>query len=108
MPDFWLPSVVAAAVCGVAAYLLGPWLFRRIPEPVLDEGETKIQYAALAGRRAAVWCGVFGVVAGAVLGAKLGWSAPLPAWLALGISGAVLGYVDIRTRFLPSAIIWPT
>jgi leader peptidase (prepilin peptidase)/N-methyltransferase len=108
MRDSLPTAVVAAVLCGTSAFLLGPWLLRHIPEPVLDEGETKLPYAALAGRRTAVWCGLFGAIAGAVLGAKLGWSAPLPAWLALGISGAVLGYVDLRTRFLPSAIIWPT
>lgn len=108
MRDSLAAAVAAAVLCGVAAFLLGPWLLRRIPEPELDEDETKIPYAALAGRRAAVWCGLFGAVAGGVFGARLGWSAPLAAWLALAVSGAVLGYIDLRTRFLPSAIIWPS
>lgn len=103
-----LVGIGSAVVCGVAAYLLGPWLLRRIPEPELDEGQTKPLYAALAGRRAALWCGLLGAVAGGLLGWRIGWSAPLPAWVVLAVAGAVLGYIDIRTRYLPSAIIWPT
>jgi leader peptidase (prepilin peptidase)/N-methyltransferase len=38
----------------------------------------------------------------------LGTSAVLSAWLLLAVVGAVLGYIDARTRFLPSAIIWPS
>lgn len=108
MLDDLLVALGAAVLCGGAAYFLGPWLFKRIPEPELDEGETKLPYRALATRRTAIWCGIAGVVSGGVLGASLGWSAPLAAWLALAVSGSVLGYVDLRTRFLPSAIIWPT
>jgi leader peptidase (prepilin peptidase) / N-methyltransferase len=98
----------AAAVCGAAAYLAGPWLLRRIPEPELDEGETKTPYAAMAGPRAAAWCGGLAAVAGGLLAWRIGWAAPLAAWLVLAVVGAVLGYIDLRTRFLPSAIIWPT
>ncbi|MFC0623937.1 prepilin peptidase [Kribbella deserti] len=101
-------ALAALVVCGGAAAFLGPWLFRRIPEPELDEGDTKLTYRSLATRRAAIWCGIGGAIAGVVLGLKLDWSAPLAAWLALAISGAVLCYVDLRTRYLPSAIIWPT
>ena len=99
---------LSAVGSGVAAYLLGPWVLRRIPEPELDEGETKTLYAAMAGPRAAAWCGGLAAVAGGLLAWRIGWAAPLAAWLVLGITGAVLGYIDIRTRFLPSAIIWPT
>lgn len=108
MLDDLLVAIGAAVFCGGAAYFLGPWLFKRIPEPALDEGETKLPYRALATRRAAVWCGIAGAFSGGVLGANLGWSAPLAPWLALAVVGSVLGYVDLRTRFLPSAIIWPT
>jgi leader peptidase (prepilin peptidase)/N-methyltransferase len=47
-------------------------------------------------------------VAGGVVGWRIGFSGGLVAWLALAVSGAVLGYIDARTRYLPSAIIWPT
>ncbi|WP_232828142.1 prepilin peptidase [Kribbella monticola] len=107
-----LAAGAGVVLCGPAAFLLGPWLMRRIPEPVLDEGETKTPYAELAGRglasSAAYWCGGAAAVAGGLLGWSLGTSPALAAWLLLAVAGAVLGYIDTRTRFLPSAIIWPT
>jgi len=81
---------------------------RNIPEPVLEEGETKVPYASVAGRQAAYWCGGLAAVSGGLLGWMLGLDAVLPAWLVLAVAGAVLGYIDARTRFLPSVIIWPT
>lgn len=99
-------------LCGPAAFALGPWLMRRIPEPVLEDGDTKTPYAELAGQgvatRAAYWCGAMAAVAGGLLGWTLGTSAGLVAWLILAVVGAVLGYIDARTRYLPSAIIWPS
>jgi leader peptidase (prepilin peptidase)/N-methyltransferase len=103
-----LAAGAGVAFCGPAAYLLGPWLMRHIPEPSLEEGETKIPYADLAGRRAAYWCGLLATVSGGLLGWALGTTAVLVAWLLLAVAGAVLGYVDARTRYLPSAIIWPS
>jgi leader peptidase (prepilin peptidase)/N-methyltransferase len=103
-----LAAVAGVACCGPAAYLLGPWLMRRIPEPSLEEDEAKIPYADLAGRRAAYWCGLLAAVSGGLLGWALGTSPVLVAWLLLVVVGAVLGYIDARTRYLPSAIIWPS
>lgn len=101
-------AAVGVVLCGVAAFVLGPWLLRRIPEPELDEGQTKVLYAELAGRQAAWWCGGLAAVSGGLIGWRLGFSAALVAWLVLVVSGSVLGYIDARTRYLPSAIIWPT
>jgi len=81
---------------------------QRIPEPLLEEGETKIAYADLAGRRATYWWGGVAAISGVLLGWVLGTSPVLVAWLLLAVVGAVLGYIDARTRFLPSAIIWPS
>ena len=106
--DAVLAAGIGVVLCGSAAAVLGPWLMRNIPEPVLEEGETKVLYASVAGRRAAYWCGGLAAVAGGLLGWMLGLDAALPAWLALAVAGAVLGYIDARTRFLPSVIIWPT
>ena len=103
-----LAAGAGVAFCGPAAYVLGPWLMRRIPEPTLEEGEVKIPYADLAGRRAAYWCGLLAAVSGGLLGWVLGTTAVLVAWLLLAVAGAVLGYIDARTRYLPSAIIWPS
>ncbi|TDW77679.1 prepilin peptidase [Kribbella pratensis] len=103
-----LAAGIGVVLCGSAAAVLGPWLMRNIPEPVLEEGETKVPYASVAGRQAAYWCGGLAAVSGGLLGWMLGLDAVLPAWLVLAVAGAVLGYIDARTRFLPSVIIWPT
>ncbi|MGW6281631.1 prepilin peptidase [Kribbella sp. NPDC055071] len=103
-----LAAGIGVVCCGLSAYVAGPWLLRHIPEPVLEDGETKVPYAALAGSRAAYWCGGLAAVAGGLLGWKLGTSAALTAWLLLAVAGAVLGYIDARTRYLPSVIIWPS
>ncbi|MDX6261810.1 MAG: leader peptidase (prepilin peptidase) / N-methyltransferase [Kribbellaceae bacterium] len=106
-----LAAGVGVVLCGTAAFTLGPLVMRRIPEPVLEEGDTKILYAELAGQgvatQAAYWCGATAAIAGGLLGWKLGTSAGLAAWLVLAVVGSVLGYIDTRTRYLPSAIIWP-
>ncbi|TCO32627.1 leader peptidase (prepilin peptidase)/N-methyltransferase [Kribbella steppae] len=103
-----LAAGAGVVFCGPAAYLIGPWLMRRIPEPTLEEGEVKIPYADLASRRAAFWCGLLAAVSGGLVGWFLGTTAVLVAWLLLAVAGAVLGYIDARTRYLPSAIIWPS
>ncbi|GAA1577644.1 hypothetical protein GCM10009789_33920 [Kribbella sancticallisti] len=107
-----LAAGAGVVLCGAAAFGLGPWVMRRIPEPVLEEGDTKTPYAVLAGQgvatSAAYWCGGTAALAGGLLGWSLGTSAGLAAWFILAVSGAVLGYIDTRTRYLPSAIIWPS
>ncbi|WP_328325229.1 A24 family peptidase [Kribbella sp. NBC_00382] len=106
-----LAAGAGIVLCGPAAFALGPLVMRRIPEPILEEGDTKIPYAELAGQgvatKAAYWCGVTAAIAGGLLGWALGASAGLAAWLVLAVAGSVLGYIDARTRYLPSAIIWP-
>lgn len=107
-----LAAGAGVVLCGPVAFALGPWLMRRIPEPVLEEGDTKTPYAELAGQGiatgAAYWCGGVAAVTGGLLGWTLGTSAGLAAWLILAVVGSVLGYIDTRTRYLPSAIIWPS
>ncbi len=105
-----LAAGAGVVLCGPAAFALGPWLMRSLPEPELEEGDTKKPYAELVGpeSRAAYWCGGMAAVAGGLVGWVLGMSAGLAAWLILVVVGAVLGYIDARTRFLPSLIIWPS
>jgi leader peptidase (prepilin peptidase)/N-methyltransferase len=124
-----LAAGAGVVLCGSAAYALAPWILRRLPEPepevepepeavgelgaaadseLVPEPEVKTLYVDLAGAKAAYWCGGLAAVAGGLLGWSLGMSAGLAAWLILAVSGALLGYIDAHTRYLPSLIIWPT
>jgi leader peptidase (prepilin peptidase)/N-methyltransferase len=107
-----LAAGAGVVLCGAAAFTLGPLVIRRLPEPILEEGDSKIPYAELVGQgvatSAAYWCGATAAVAGGLLGWALGTSSGLVAWLMLAVIGSVLGYIDARTKYLPSAIIWPS
>jgi leader peptidase (prepilin peptidase)/N-methyltransferase len=45
---------------------------------------------------------------GALVGWRLGFQAALAPWLYLAAAGVVLGYVDARTRLLPTRLIAPS
>jgi len=51
---------------------------------------------------------VVSAVAGAVVGAGLGWAWPLVMWVTLVPVAVALAVVDWRTRLLPTAVIRPT
>lgn len=110
---------LAAVVVGCLLGALGGWQSPRViawlPEPDLpdaeDAVERKLPYAVLAARpglssRAAV---VAGVSCG-LLTWQLARSDPaaLPMWIYLGVVGVVLGYVDWRTRLLPTRLVAPS
>jgi leader peptidase (prepilin peptidase)/N-methyltransferase len=69
---------------------------------------TKVPYAEIG---AAPWLGArLAVAAGlvaAALGASRGWQADLPVWVFLAVLGVGLGYIDWRTRLLPSRLVAP-
>jgi leader peptidase (prepilin peptidase)/N-methyltransferase len=50
---------------------------------------------------------IVGALGCGVVGGAVGWNAALPAWIVIGVVGAFLGYIDARTRYLPTAIIGP-
>jgi leader peptidase (prepilin peptidase)/N-methyltransferase len=50
---------------------------------------------------------IVGALGCGVVGGAVGWDAALPAWIVIGVVGVLLGYVDARTRYLPTAIIGP-
>ncbi|HEU5038168.1 MAG TPA: A24 family peptidase [Nocardioides sp.] len=108
------PAAIAlgAVGCG-AAGLLVPALIRRIrePEPDPDAGpeQGKTPYAAVAAERTlpAVAVG-WSAVAGALVGLGVGLSWPLLYLLPLVPVGVALAVVDLRTRLLPTVVVWPT
>ena len=119
------PAAVAlgAAACG-AAGLLVPGLVRRIPEPApepdagsdagSDAGpdaapeQAKTPYAAIAAERSLPGVAVgTGLVAGGLVGASVGLAWPLLFLLPLVPVGVALAVVDLRTRLLPTVVVWP-
>jgi leader peptidase (prepilin peptidase) / N-methyltransferase len=104
------PAAVAigAVGCG-AAGLLVPTLIARIPEPAPDPEHPKSAYAAIAAEPTlrAVAVGT-GLVAGGLVGASVGLAWPLLFLLPLVPVGIALAVVDLRTRLLPTAVVWPT
>jgi len=106
-------SDVALVVgCGLLGVLAGavipPWV-ARLPEPPMVDGETKVPYAELARRPglavagAALLAPCFGLLAW-----RLGTDAALPAVLYVATVGVLVGYVDLRVRLLPNAVVLPS
>ena len=105
-------GALGAVVCGTAALAVRPTV-ARLPEPADDgaggtAGGPSPTYAAVAAEPGitgrAVGCSV---IAGALVGAAVGWSWALLLLLPLVPVGAALALVDLRTRLLPSRLVWP-
>lgn len=121
-----LVACLTGAAVGVLTGVAGPAVIRRLPEPVLAtppaEGEEqpesrleirpvyeKLSYARLAERRGlALLLAVLGAAAGVLLGLRLGGEAELLVALVVLPAGTWLAYVDARTTFLPTYLIYPT
>ncbi len=126
-------AACAAAACGLVGALV-PSAIARIPEPQpeteprtepapvpeaapetvpetapVPSGEApKELYSDLAARPGLVrTAAVTAALAGAILGATLGWTWPLLFLLPTVPVGVLLGYVDLRTRLLPSRVLLP-
>jgi leader peptidase (prepilin peptidase)/N-methyltransferase len=122
--DHLVAALVGLVTCGVGGALT-PYLIRRLPEPPPDpepeegaeltaaqkarlEEPPKELYADLGRRpRLGLVAGVISAVAGAGIGAALGWDWLLCLLLPLVPIGTLLGIVDHRTRLLPSIVVLP-
>lgn len=101
-----------AALCG-AGSALAPLLIARIPEPEPDpeeaEAPDKEAYQAIAARSGLAWkAAVAGLVAGALVGGRIGWEWPLLYLVPLVPVLVALAVVDWRTHLLPTKVVWPT
>lgn len=98
-------GVVGAVACGAGGLAVRP-LVGRLPQPEGD-GTGGPSYAAVAAEPGltarAVGCSA---LAGAVLGAALGWSWALLLLWPLVPLGSALALVDLRTRLLPRRLVW--
>lgn len=50
---------------------------------------------------------VLGILVGAIVGHGVGWRPALAAWCGLAMVALLLGYIDARTRLLPTQLIAP-
>ena len=127
--------LLSALACGLAAAvgaMLLPRIIAALPEPApadpvsrpaeadasLAAGEEAVATAPPVGTKVlyvelgtAPWLGArlalaAGLVA-AAMGASRGWQADLPVWVFLAVLGVGLGYIDWRTRLLPSRLVAP-
>jgi leader peptidase (prepilin peptidase) / N-methyltransferase len=105
-----LGAGLVAAVAGAAAGMVGRPILRRLPPPAAepDSDEGPSPYAPLADDpRTTVALVVISAIACGIAGASVGWHAALPMWVVLGAVGSLAGYIDARTRYLPTAILAP-
>lgn len=124
MNEHLAAGILGLLTCG-ATGALTPYVIRALPEPPpdpepeegaeltaaqkarLEEGPKEL-YADLGRRpRLAILAGSMSAVAGAGIGAALGWAWPLGLLLALVPVGTLLGIIDHRTRLLPSIVVLP-
>jgi leader peptidase (prepilin peptidase)/N-methyltransferase len=119
-------TILVALLIGLATGAFGPAVLRRLPEPELDTppetGEEepgslltirpvyeKVSYAALAdGSLVRLGLGLTAALAAGLLGARIGFTGDLAVALVAVPTGTWLGYVDLRTTFLPTVLIYPT
>jgi leader peptidase (prepilin peptidase) / N-methyltransferase len=104
-----------ALACGLLAGLLGllvPWLVRALPEPLLDESapdeDPKPLYVEVGSRPGLWWrSALAAAVAGALVGAMLGWDWWLVGLVPLVPVCVALAVIDWHTRLLPSRLVLP-
>lgn len=124
MNEHLAAALVGLVGCGIGGALT-PYLIRVLPEPPPDaepeegaeltaaqqarlEEPPKELYADLGCRpRLGLLAAAISAVAGAGIGAALGWDWLLCLLLPLVPIGALLGIVDHRTRLLPSIVVLP-
>lgn len=111
--------MVLGAAVGALGGLVGPQVVARLPDrpaAAQDEGDVASKGAAVGPtyRELAAWPPLRTVLVptGAVVGGLLGWARAgepdLPAFLALGVAGVLLGYVDLRVHRLPDRLTGPS
>jgi leader peptidase (prepilin peptidase)/N-methyltransferase len=100
MPDQALGALVGAVVCVLAApYLAG--LSRSAP----DRDRQNWWRGSPASRRRTAVTAAVGAVLGALAGAAAGWTALLPAFVLLALTGTPLVLIDFEQHRLPDRLV---
>lgn len=101
-------AALVLALAGASASVIGPQVIGQLPEPS-DRPEDKPLYRDIAHLpRLWLMLGLAGAISGGLTGAAIGWSTNLWPWGYLIPLGVVLGYIDLRTRLLPTRLIAPS
>jgi leader peptidase (prepilin peptidase)/N-methyltransferase len=95
-------TIVCAAVCLAAS----PYL-ARLTITVPDRDNTRWFVGAAARRDRLVKTALAALVVGALAGAAAGWTALLPAYLWLALTGAPLIVIDYEHHRLPNRLVYP-
>lgn len=105
-----LLAATLAAGSGATAGSAAPWVIGRLREPAVEPFGTErpsLREVAATPRLAPALA-LVGAALGAVVGWRVGWTPVLAAVVYLTCVCLVLGYVDARTRLLPTQLIAPS
>ncbi len=105
-----LLAAALTALVGVGAGLSGPWVIARLREPEVEApGPPRPAFVELAATPHLGWrLAAVGAPLGFLVGWQVGWTPALAAWSVLTAVCLLLGYIDARTRLLPTQLIAPT
>ncbi|MGH8861260.1 MAG: prepilin peptidase [Jatrophihabitantaceae bacterium] len=95
-------AAASAAICLAAS----PYL-ARLTLTVPDRENSRWHRGAPAGRTRLARTALVAIVLGALAGAAAGWTALLPAYLALALTGSPLVVIDYEHHRLPNRLVYP-
>lgn len=99
-------QLLGAAVAAGLVLAATPYL-ARLSVSVPDRENNAWYRGAAASRRTAGFTALSGLVLGALAGAAAGWSALLPAFVAIALFGTPLTVIDYMHHRLPNRLVYP-
>ena len=101
-----MPAVVAAVVVAAVCVAGSPYL-ARLTLTVPDRDNARWIAGAPASAQRVALTALAGLVIGALAGAAAGWSALLPAYLSIALTGTPLTVIDYEHHRLPNRLVYP-
>lgn len=98
---------VAGAAVAIGISLAATPYLARLTVSVPDRDNTAWWKGAPAGPRRRILTALSGVIVGGLAGAAAGWSALLPAYVALALAGIPLVLIDYEHQRLPNRLVYP-